>query len=94
MDKVVSLTGTSVDFVDVVETISDVVDGPVEVGAVTEGSGLRVCHSDVAETLLVSTVEVSKTGSYDVLSGCRRSNVVVSDGKNVYILSKMFGNFE
>ena len=59
----VSLTGITVDFVNVVKSMSDVADGPVEVGAVAEGSGFRVCHSDVAETLLVSTVEVSKTGS-------------------------------
>ena len=63
MDKDVPLTGPVVDFVDVVETMSDVADGVVDVRAVTEDSGLKVCHSDVAEKVLVSIVEVLKIGS-------------------------------
>ena len=63
MDKDVPLTGPVVDFADVVETMSDVADGVVDVRAVADEPGLKVCHSDVAEKVLVSIVEVSKVGS-------------------------------
>ena len=63
VDKDVPLTGPVVDFADVVNTMFDVVDGVVDVGAVTDEPGLKVCHSDVAEKVLLSIVEVSKIGS-------------------------------
>ena len=62
MDTDVPLTEPVVDFADVVETMSDVVDGLVDVWTVADEPGLKVCHSDVVEKVLVSIVEVSKIG--------------------------------